>query len=334
MTEKRKISVRKILQVLLTLVVTCCCIIAIISAAKIDDNKTLNNIVINIKNNKKYQFIEQKEILDKAITNRQIDIMNIPVGKIDIHEMENVLKTDPWVADAQIYIDKNKILNIYVTQRIPVTRIFGKDNTSYYMDNTMHFMPLTDNFIFYTTVVTNVPEIKNDSTGNVLKSQILYMVNTIQADTFWNIQITQIIVDSNNKFELIPVLGNQKIIFGDTARAKDKFDNLFIFYKNVLNRIGWDKYETLDLRFKGQVVASPTIPYHGPVDKFEESLSQIKARIEADTKNEDSDSLVDVSGKDTVATKPKDKKQDIKKEDKSKKKDNKKKEEHKKAKNK
>src|SRR6202007_1988325 len=114
-------------------------------------------------------------------------------------------------------------------------------------------MPLSRNYVYYTTVVTNVPGINNDSVGWSLRQQIVDLVNTIQADSFWCAQVSQVIVDSNATFELVPVLGDQRIIFGDTSRMKDKFNNLFLFYKNVLNRIGWDKYETLDLRFKGQV---------------------------------------------------------------------------------
>jgi len=289
--KKRKISVRKILQLLLTVVVTTGCIIAIVGASKIEGDKYLSNVAVHIKNGKKYHFIEQNEIMDLAINNRHVDIMHTPLADLDVHAIEQVIKSDPWVADAQAFIDMNRVLNMYVTQRIPVARIFQQDAESYYMDATLNTMPLSRNYIFYTTVVTNVPGAANDSTGWGLKKQIYSLVKTIQSDTFWNAQISQVIVDSPGMFELVPVLGNQKIVFGDTSAAREKLDNLFAFYKNVLNRIGWDKYETLDLRFNNQVVASPSLPYKGPVDKAVDKMNWINSIIITEAQNDTKDSL-------------------------------------------
>ncbi len=287
MAVRKKISIRKILQVFTTLVAASACITAIISASKIEGDKKLERVEVHINSGKKYHFIEEKQILDETINNRNIDIMHTPINKLDVQSMERVLKADPWVADASLYIDARRVLHMSVTQRIPVVRIFGQAGESYYMDNTLSVMPLAPNFNFYTSVVTNMPLLKEDSISKMLKKNVVMLVHHIQADTFWNAQISQIIVDSDYTFEMIPVLGQQRIIFGDTSRMTEKFNNLYSFYTNVLNRIGWDKYETLDLRFKGQVVAAPSLPYKGPVDKgavtmnWVNSIVQTEARIDS-----------------------------------------------------
>lgn len=307
MKMKRKISIRKILQVFLTIVVSTGCVIAIVSAAKIEDNKTLASVAVHFKNDKKYHFIEEKEVMDLAINDRNIDVMNTPVSQLDIHGMERVIMQDPWVAHAQVYIDNNRVLQMYVTQRLPVARIFQKDTKSYYLDGTLSIMPLSKNYVYYTTVVTNVPEIMNDSAGWALRQQIVSLVNTIQADSFWNAQISQVIVDSPGFFELVPVLGDQKILLGDASGAKEKLSNLFLFYKNVLNRIGWDKYETLDLRFNGQVVASPALPYTGPVDKAVDKMNWVNSIVETEASNDAKDSVhtAEVKHAQVLVAKPK-----------------------------
>ncbi len=299
MAAKRKISVRKILQVFVTVVVSAGCIIAMVSASRIEDSKMLSSVAVHIKNDKKYHFIEEKEIMDLAVNNRGIDVMNTPISHLDVKGMEQVIAADPWVAGVQVFVDNDRVLHMYVMQRIPVVRIFGRDSHSYYMDATMSMMPLSENYVYYTAAVTNVPEIKDDSAGWALRKQILKLVNAIQADTFWSAQISQVIVDSAGTFELLPVLGDQKIIFGDTTLMKEKFNNLFVFYKNVLNRIGWDKYETLDLRFKGQVVASPAIPYSGPVDKAVSTMNWINSIVETEAKNDNKDSVQNAVAKTT-----------------------------------
>ena len=287
MAVKKKISVRKVLQVAITFVVTVSCIIAITASARVENQKTVDHIEVHINSGKKYHFIEEKQILDETINNRNIDVMHTPLNKLDIQSMERVLKADPWVADASLYVDARRTLHMSVTQRIPIARLFQQNGSSCYMDNTLSIMPLAPNFIFYTSVVTNVPVLGNDSISRVVKGNIATLLHKIQADTFWNAQVSQVVIDSDKTFELIPVLGQQRIIFGDTSRMNEKFNNLHAFYLNVLNRIGWDKYETLDVRFKAQVVASPSLPYKGPVDKaapamnWINSITQTEARIDS-----------------------------------------------------
>ncbi len=284
MAAKRKISIRKVLQVFTTLVVTVSCVIAISSAAKIEGAKMLDRVEVHINSGKKYHFIEAEQILNETINNRNIDIMHIPVNKLDIHSMEQVLRADPWVADASLYVDAARVLHISVTQRIPLVRLFLQNGVSCYMDNTYALMPVTPNTVYYTSVVTNVPVLTNDSNSTNLKKQIALLARTIQADTFWNAQVSQVIVDSDRSFELMPVLGQQRIIFGDTSRIKEKFGNLYSFYTNVLNRVGWDKYETLDVRFKGQVVAAPSLPYKGPVDKAATGMNWINSIVQTEAR--------------------------------------------------
>lgn len=283
MAEKRKISVRKILQVSLTAVVAVCCVLAIVSASRIEGGLPLKGLpVVHISNDRKYQFIEQQHIMDLAIYGRNVDVQHTPVGKLDLRGIEKAIMSDPWVADAQVYIDANRIMHMYVTQRVPVVRLFRQNGGSYYMDSTLHTMPLSETYTYYTTVVTNVPEIANDSLRTLMKHNIATVVKAIRTDSFWNAQVSHINVDSLGEFELIPVLGNHKIRFGDTSRAKEKLGNLMAFYRNVLNRIGWDKYETLDVRFKGQVVAAPSLPYKVDDATFERMswVASIKAAQE------------------------------------------------------
>ena len=286
MAKKLKISIRKVLQVFVTLVMASACIVAIISASKIEGDKVLERVEVHINSGKKYHFIEEKQILNEAINNRNIDIMHTPIRKLDMEAMEHVLKTDPWVADAMLYVDAKRVMHISVTQRIPIARLFAQDGSSYYMDNTLSVMPLSPDFIYYTSVITNVPPLKDDSAARSVKKQIAMLTRAIQADTFWNAQVSQIIVDSDMTFELMPVLGQQRIIFGDTSRMKEKFNDLFAFYKNVLNRIGWDKYEMLDVRFRGQVIASPALPYKGPVDKATANMNWINSIVETEARKD------------------------------------------------
>lgn len=286
MGEKRKISVRKILQVLVTLIVTTGCVLAITSASKIQDKKVVSGIRIAIRNENDCRFIDKQDVQEMLLANRHIKLGSTPVAQIDLHKMEQIAQANPWISDAQVYIDNQQVLYVNVTQRVPALRVFETNGNSYYLDTALHVLPLSDKYTHYSTIITNAPELKSDSMSKDLKGQMLTVVRTIEADSFWNAQVQEIVVTPDRDFQLIPVMGNHRILIGDTSDLKEKLDNLFAFYQHVLNRIGFDKYQVLDIRFKDQVVASPTLPWKAPKDKAMSDMNWVKS-ILGNTKDED-----------------------------------------------
>jgi cell division protein FtsQ len=125
-------------------------------------------------------------------------------------------------------------------------------------------MPVSEGYTFPAPVFTNVPFYRNDSIKANLYEKIAYLSKVIGADTFWNAQVTQIEVQPDQTFVLIPLFGDQRILLGDTANVHEKLGHLLAFYKNVPAKVGWDKYEVLDVRFKNQVIASPSIGWIPP----------------------------------------------------------------------
>jgi cell division protein FtsQ len=208
-------------------------------------------------------------------------IKDIKCGEIETEALQN-----PWVENPQVYIDNNEVMHIFVSQRKPVARVFFDNGQSFYLDPTLKLLPLSNMFTYYTTIVTNVPVYNNDSMDNDMRGRILKLVKFIDRDTFWNAQIAQVIVTTKGDFTLIPVLGNQTIIFGDTTRMVEKFSDLFAFYKKVLNRIGWDKYTELDVRYKNQIVASPAIPFKLSSKNALSNMDWVKSILDAQPKTD------------------------------------------------
>jgi hypothetical protein len=56
-------------------------------------------------------------------------------------------------------------------------------------------------------------------------------------------------------FELDPAIGDHRIDFGDGDDIEAKFRRLYLFYSEVLSRVGMDKYDRIDVSYSGQVVA-------------------------------------------------------------------------------
>jgi cell division protein FtsQ len=272
MDKKRKISARKIMQTLLTLVVTVGCVVAISGASNKEIKKNITGLEINIRNDR-HKFVDEQQIRDVLRAAYGPDITLVTLNNLRTGQIETEIKKNKWVANAQVYVDNARMLHINVTQRVPVARIFEENGNTYYIDRSMNIMPVSDKYSYYTTVVTGVPHVENDSISRSLLGQVAYMVRHIERDTFWNAQVSQIIMAPDMTFEIVPVLGTQRILLGDTSMLDQKLENLFAFYKNVLNRIGWDRYDKIDLSYKGQIVASPALQWKMPQDKM---LTELK----------------------------------------------------------
>lgn len=291
-TGKRKISIRKVIQTLVTIVVVTGFTMAILSADRLQSRKKLTKVDVQIRNGETVHFIDEGEVMKMLFTDRHLDPYQLSLGKLDINKMENIARSNPWVSDAQVYVDNERAMHISVTQRVPVVRVFEESGHSYYLDRDLNAMPLSDRYVHYTPLVTGAPVLReDDSISRDIKGTMLALVSYITRSKFWNAQIAQIVIGRDKTFELIPVLGKQRILLGDTSHVPEKLNNLLAFYQQVENKVGWEKYEVIDLRFKGQVVASPALKWKIPVDRALTNMNWVKAVMESAPKDDKDESV-------------------------------------------
>jgi cell division protein FtsQ len=176
----------------------------------------------------------------------------------DLRQMEAELKRNVWIREAQLFFDNNQVLRVNVTERQPVARIFTRQGSSFLMDSSGVQMPLSDKFPARVPVFTGYPDaaIRIHGTDSALTSQIRILSAYILSQPFWMSQLSQIDITPDRTFEMIPVVGNHIIAFGDGDGYEQKFHRLFIFYKEVLSKTGFDRYSKIDVEFDGQVIGT------------------------------------------------------------------------------
>ena len=59
---------------------------------------------------------------------------------------------------------------------------------------------------------------------------------------------------TKDDIELIPRVGNQRIILGDADSLEKKMTNLLLFYKKAMPQVGWDTYRTINIKYTNQIV--------------------------------------------------------------------------------
>ncbi len=282
MAAQRSISVRKVLRFLLTVASVVGLVVAVSSAARRQEKQHLQALDVRITNSDAVGFVGEKDLKELLFTRRHIQPTALALGDMDVRRMESIAVSNPWIESAQVYIDHQRVLHVQATQRVPFVRIFENSGDSYYLDTALKQLPLSSDYVHYAPVVTGVPHMLDSSAKKAIQAQIVYVVDKLSADPFWKQGVEEIVVRPDGEFELIPVLGNHRALLGDTSALDTKLRTLFLFYRNVLNRIGWDRYTLLDARYNGQVVASPALPWKPPVDRALSNMNWVKTIVKED----------------------------------------------------
>jgi len=202
-------------------------------------------------------FIEREEI-DAILKEDQGVLLGRNLENINIHKIEKKLQSNPYIGFAKVYIDMDGVLHIEVKQRQPILRIFNENGQDFYIDNDGLKMPISSNFTANVLVATgHITEVfgsRIDTLHTQLARDLYKTAQYIKKDTLWDSQIEQIVVDQKNDIELIPRVGNQRIILGNADSLEKKMKNLLLFYKKAMPQVGWDTYKTINIKYTNQIV--------------------------------------------------------------------------------
>lgn len=199
----------------------------------------------------------KKEDVMKAIERTaKGPVMNKSFGDMNLGAMEKTLEANPWIRDAELYLDTKDVLHVSVWEREPFARVFTAAGATFYIDSSGYGLPLLPNYSVRLPVVTGFTASKKWSERDSAAWQgVKEVLLAVGKDSFWNAQVGQIDITPERKVELIPLIGSHVIKLGYPENVEQKLNNLLVFYKQVLPKAGFAKYSVLDAQFDGQVVA-------------------------------------------------------------------------------
>ncbi|MBB6269588.1 cell division protein FtsQ [Pedobacter cryoconitis] len=246
-------------------------------------------------------FIEREEI-DAILKQNEGKLIGRKLEQINLHAIEEKIKSNPYIALATVYADMEGVIHIEISQRQPLLRIISSSGQDFYIDKNGLKMPVSPNFT--ANVVVANGHILEHFSGKVdtlitkMASDLYKTALFLKKDTLWDSQIEQIFVNDKDDIELIPRVGNQRIILGNADSLQTKMTNLLTFYKEAMPKVGWDTYKTINIKYTNQVVceknnpdpllasagkAKPAKPTIASAKKVMDSL--VKAEIAAELRN-------------------------------------------------
>jgi len=203
------------------------------------------------------KLISERDVRQVLLSAFGSDLENSELASLDVDRMERVLENDPFVKNADVYIDQNNQVHIDIEQREPLVRVLDNKGNNYYLDAAGKKMPPSKNYAARVIVATGnispyTPQFRQKRKSNL--KDLFNLTQALLADEFLASFIQQIHVNNAGDFILVPLIGDQKIVLGTARKLEDKLDRLKIFYQEGMPYEGWRKYETINLKYSGQVV--------------------------------------------------------------------------------
>ena len=252
-----KTTIRKVLFVGLWLCIGGGMLTLLLAAITKKKRGECSDYSIIIKGATKNLFIDDKDVEQIIMKATKSKIKGLAVSSFNLSELEKSLEKNTWINDAELYFDNQDVLHVTVKEKEPVARVFTSAGSSFYIDSVGSKMPLSDKLSARVPVFTGFPDKKVlNAKDSVLLNEVRTTANFIVNDPFWMSQVAQLNIAEDGTFEMTPVVGNHTVKLGNGEGIDKKFHRLMVFYKQVLSKTGFDKYKTIDVQYKGQVVVS------------------------------------------------------------------------------
>lgn len=249
----------------LTFVIAIFVIMSFIKSSKDEQVLGLPDVAIEVYEDQ--VFLTEDDIYDR-LKNLQLIKTENNYSDLDFEKIETALRDMNEIKSVEVYVKAGNKWEIKIKLRQAIARLFNLDGSSCYLDKDGELMPLSKNYSAHvltingyvnetdlTKTVNNV--INNDSLKTIEILDEMYEISDyVCSNKFLSSQITHVYVNSNKEFEMIPRVGDQRILFGDANNVAGKFKKLEVFYKEGMQNAGWEKYDTINIMYKNQVVCS------------------------------------------------------------------------------
>lgn len=174
---------------------------------------------------------------------------NRRISDISTEKIERTLSSNNNFEDVECIRTSDNRLLVRITPMIPEIRIFSHSD-SYYINKDGKRINATPDFF------VNVPVVKGEFNKKFPASSILGLTRAIAADSMMKNLVTMVNVESPENIILIPRIRGHIINIGDTTHLAEKFRNIALMYHEVMPYRGWQTYDTISVKFAGQIVAT------------------------------------------------------------------------------
>jgi cell division protein FtsQ len=203
--------------------------------------------------NPEIQFVErEQDFITRAMVNKLLiqnndTVTNVRKEHLDLDILEERLRANEMIQDAEVYLSVNGTLGAKIKQRTPIARIATKN--SYYIDSEGKAMPLSS------VSAAHVPFVEGKVDKKELKN-IYVLAKFIAADDFLKKNVISIVQNSDKTLALKLRANDFIVQLGNIEHMEKKVNNLKAFYKKAEKDNALNDYVKVDLKITNQVVCT------------------------------------------------------------------------------
>jgi cell division protein FtsQ len=220
-------------------------------------NVAVKDVTVKIDNLQGNHFLDEADVMELMQLKRE-NLLGAGLDEVSLKGIEKKIERQPYIKKADLYSDLKGNLVVKAELRRPIARIVRNDGADGYIAEDGTIMPVSEKFTSRVVLVSGSYVSKMLKQANMNDSEetkkILTLINKIREHEFWHAQIAQLDIDGGSRVTFFPQVGDEKIEFGKPDNLEIKFKKLMIFYKEILPRTGWNKYNRVNLEYEGQII--------------------------------------------------------------------------------
>lgn len=246
--------VKRIVLILLAVGVVTIGVIAVIAMTK--TTCTGIEVVIHDENGRGAVSVGEIEAL---VAQSGIAIIGEKKEQIALKAIHQLLAPHPFIKSIDAINFSGSTLLIELTTKRLLLHVFPNHGAQFFVDDTGEFLP------YRTSVAEALPIVngavsdrfeagKQMSDATPALQHVYNIAQFIRDDDFYSAQFKQFYVNAAHDIEVVPAVGRQLIVLGDSENLAEKLDHLKATYRNGIVYMD-ARYSCLDLRFKNRIIA-------------------------------------------------------------------------------
>lgn len=195
-----------------------------------------------------YGFVNEAEV-EAVLKSKGLYPVGKSVKDIDIRRIEKVLEGQTFIAKAECYLTVSKNVRISVSEKLPILHVIANNGDDYYINTSGERMNVT-------TKSVNVPVATGFITRTYAQDTLYLLAQYLESSPFWKAQVQQIYVTPKQELEIVPRVGQHRLLLGKGTNYATKFDKIKTFYTQALSTVGWNKYSALNIEYDNQIICT------------------------------------------------------------------------------
>lgn len=201
------------------------------------------------------QLVEEQVVADSVLA-AMPHLYATMVGEVNRDKVAAAAMHVPFIEEASASVSVSGKVVVKAKQRRPIARVFYGKRELYIDDNGVLFpiSKMADCNVLVVSGNFNEPLVI-DSLNSQMTS-LLEVARFLDQNNNYAMLIDQLYVENDGDIMMVSKLGENIIELGSADNLDEKFSNLWTFYRKGMPRAGWNTYNKISLKYKGQVVCT------------------------------------------------------------------------------